>query len=71
MPRITNAFSEKNDTLILFQFISLAYLNGEKLFNFIQLYLKHAVAWKEALERAELPPIEEEFSQERMFGLTP
>ena len=58
IPYGTLAFSEMNDTLILFQFLPVATLNGEKLWNFLQPFLEHGKIWKEALERGDVPSIE-------------
>ncbi len=71
-PRGTLAFSEKNNSLILFQFLKLAFLNGEKLHDFLQLFHQHALAWKEALEQKTIPEITEETpkpANDTMFGL--
>ena len=72
-PRGILAFSEKNDTLVLFQFLSIAILDGTKLFQFLQLFLEHAKVWTDALTHQDIPPIEEDASAEGssgMFGLT-
>ncbi len=70
-PRGILAYSEKNDTLVLFQFLPLAFLDGKKLFSFLQLYLEHARAWKEALDHGDIPQIQEdaETGGSGMFGL--
>lgn len=72
-PRGMLAFSEKNGTLVLFQFLSLASLNGEKLFHFLRSFCDHAKIWKEALTRGDVPMIEEDIEAGRsgMFGLNP
>ncbi|NGX61842.1 MAG: hypothetical protein K940chlam9_01331 [Chlamydiae bacterium] len=72
-PRGTLAYSEKNDELILFQFLPLAFLTGEKFSEFLQLFLAHAIAWKKAIANGTIPQIEEESSQKSsgMFGLKP
>ncbi|MFZ0565477.1 MAG: CesT family type III secretion system chaperone [Chlamydiales bacterium] len=59
-PRGTLAYSTKNDTLVLFQFLPLAYIDGKKLFNFLQLFIEHARAWIEAIKQGDIPPIEED-----------
>jgi hypothetical protein len=63
------AFSEKNDTLVLFQFLNLATLNGEKLHNFIQLFRQHAKVWKQAISRGDIPTLQEETVGKRESGL--
>lgn len=72
-PRGILAFSEKNNTLVLFQFLSLASLTGEKLHVFVQIFREHALIWKEALGRGDVPRIEEDVqaSGGSMFGLKP
>ncbi len=70
-PRGILAYSEMNGTLILFQFLSLAALDGPKLNGFVQLFREHAKAWKEALDKGELPPLEEDVVPpgDPMFGM--
>ncbi|MCH9626382.1 MAG: hypothetical protein S4CHLAM2_00020 [Chlamydiales bacterium] len=70
-PRGILAYSEMNGTLILFQFLSLAALDGSKLNGFVQLFREHAKAWKEALGQGELPSLEEDVQPpgDPMFGL--
>ena len=51
------AFSEKNDTLVLFQFLELAWLTGERLHDFLQLFREHAFIWKKALAAGDVPDI--------------
>lgn len=73
-PRGVLAFSEKNDTLVLFQFLKLAGLNGEKLHDFLQLFREHAKIWKKALSTGDIPTIQEESGGRResgLFGLRP
>lgn len=66
------AFSEKNDTLILFQYLELATLTGEKLYHFLQRFREHALVWKEALSTGDVPRIaEEEIRSSGTFGLRP
>lgn len=72
LPRGILAFSEKNNSLVLFQFLKLAFFNGEKLHDFLQLFHQHALAWKEALEQKTIPEIAEEqplSANDPMFGL--
>ena len=70
-PRGVLAYSEKNDTLVLFQFLSIASLNGKKLNNFVLLFREHTKGWKEAIDHGDIPTIEEDVSPpgETMFGL--
>lgn len=70
IPRGILAFSEKNDTLILYQYLSIDKLNGDKLYHFLQLFLEHARIWKEALSRGDIPAVQEDVAQKSgMFGL--
>lgn len=73
IPRGTLAFSEKNDTLILFQFLPLAKLNGVKLNTFLETFRTSALIWKEALAKGDIPTIEEDVRAPTgsMFGLRP
>jgi hypothetical protein len=69
-PRGILAFSEKNDTLVLFQFLTLAKLSGERLHHFLQLFREHAKIWKQALTAGEIPIMEEDArTGNTMFGL--
>lgn len=72
-PRGILAFSEKNDTLVLFQFLKIDLLTGEKLYKFLQQFLEHARVWKMALARGDIPQIEEapQAGGSGMFGLKP
>lgn len=71
-PRGVLAYSEKNDTLILFQFLPITGLTGAKLDAFLQIFLKHAVAWKSAIERGDIPLVEGDTVKpdDPMFGMT-
>lgn len=72
-PRGILAFSEKNDTVVLFQFLDLAWLTGETLYQFLQLFREHALLWKQALATGDMPhiPAESMARQSSMFGLQP
>lgn len=67
------AFSEKNDTLVLFQYLPLRSLTGEKLNSFIMGFREHAKVWKEALTLGTIPLLEKESASggDKMFGLKP
>lgn len=71
-PRGILAFSEKNNALVLFQFLKIAFLNGEKLHDFLTLFCEHAKIWKESITRGEIPQMENDTytSGDSMFGLT-
>lgn len=67
------AYSEKNDALILFQFLLLPALNGVKIHHFLQGFTNHARVWNEAIQRGEIPFFEDDQSASnpyRPFGLT-
>jgi hypothetical protein len=69
--RGTLAYSEKNNSLVLFYFLPLAFLNGERLFTFLQRFISYGKIWKNALGRGDIPLFEEEIvpTKDRMFGL--
>lgn len=73
MPRGILAFSEKNDSLVLYQFLNLNPLSGEKLYHFLQLFREHAKIWKTALAVGDIPTIQDEGNTREigMFGLRP
>ena len=58
-PRGHLAYSERNDELVLYQFLDLATLDVEKLHNFLKLFVNHARLWREALKRGDVPKIAE------------
>ncbi len=67
------AYSEKNHSLVLFQYLFLAGLNGMKLNQFLEIFLQHAHAWVEAIFRGEIPQYQKEEvvdSKEHFFGLS-
>jgi len=57
--RGTLAFSPKNETLVLFERLELASTNGVKLYNFLLIFMEHLRQWKEALQKDEIPAIDE------------
>ena len=57
-PRGLLAYSERKDTLILYQYLNLATLDGEKLHSFLTRFVNHARLWKEAISRGDVPQIE-------------
>jgi len=59
-PKGTLAFSEKNDSLVLFQFYILAKLSGERLYPLLLAFAEEVRKWKEALKRGEVPALEDE-----------
>jgi len=73
IPRGIFAFSEKNDALVLFQFLKIDKLNGEKLHAFLQRFREQAKPWKKALATGDIPIQEETAANEGsgMFGLKP
>jgi hypothetical protein len=72
IPKGVLAFSQKKDSLVLFQFLPLANLNGEKLYRILQHFIDHGNLWVTALKQGDLPLIEEETSTHKEaapFGL--
>ena len=67
------AFSEKNDTMVLFQFLELQWLTGETLYDFLQLFREHASVWKKALATGDVPNVIVEGTSRGsgMYGLHP
>lgn len=70
IPRGYLAFSEKSDALVLFQYLDLASTDPEKLYDFLKLFVDHARLWREALNKGDLPKLEEGHSgSSGMLGL--
>ena len=69
------AYSRKTDHLILFEKTSVKDLNGEKIAASIPLFSQKASIWKDALERGEIPSLDQAVAGLRstggMFGLKP
>jgi hypothetical protein len=67
------AFSEKNDTMVLYQFFTLEKMNGEKLHAYLQEFREQAKLWKKALSTGDIPTIEEQVPSKGsgMFGMKP
>ncbi|MFN0064729.1 MAG: CesT family type III secretion system chaperone [Chlamydiales bacterium] len=63
------AYSEKNNTLVLFQYLPLASIDGTKLHSFLQLFVEHARLWKESLKEGRVPPIEGEETIKTRSGM--
>ncbi|MCB1181012.1 MAG: CesT family type III secretion system chaperone [Chlamydiia bacterium] len=63
------AYSEKNDSLVLFAYLPIATTTADILFDFLAEFLEHAHIWEEALRRGEIPKIEEETKSSGFFGL--
>lgn len=51
----TFAYSKQSDHLLLFGLISFREINGEKVASFIYPFMEKAAAWKQALERGDVP----------------
>jgi hypothetical protein len=51
------AFSEKNDTLVLFQFLKIAWLTGNKLYACLETFKEQALLWKKAIAAGDIPTI--------------
>lgn len=61
------AYSEKNDTLILFEFLPLAFLTAQQLEQFLQIFIEHAKIWVEAIRIGEIPFFERTLSRNPGF----
>jgi len=62
------AYSSKNDTLILFQYLYFKNINGQELFNYLQEFATLITLWREGLNRGQVPQIEESAAS-GIFGL--
>ncbi len=51
----TFAFSESNLQLSLFHFLPMRHLNGQRVADFLNVFMKRALAWKEQIGRNEVP----------------
>ena len=49
------AFSEGNQQLVLFQFLPMKNLTGERVADFLDIFMKRALAWKDPITRNEVP----------------
>ncbi len=74
-PRGTLAFSEKNNTLVLFHYIPIATAEAKSISDFIELFTTHAKVWVDAIKDATIPQIEEDPGPSSqgsgMFGMKP
>lgn len=75
LPRIAQgylAYSDRKDSLILFQHLMLSSLTPEKLHNYLSRFVNHARLWKESLAVNDLPRIEEapQSGSSGMLGLS-
>jgi hypothetical protein len=53
------AFTRKNDSLVLFQYLPLTQLTGDILYTHLLEFLEHASIWIESLQRGDLPIFQE------------
>lgn len=53
------AFTRKNDSLVLFQYLSLAKVTGEILYAHLQDFLENASIWIDSLQKGNLPAFQE------------
>ncbi len=71
-PRGILAYSSKKHALALFQYLQMDHLTGEKLFQYLTIFHDHALVWSVAIERAEIPEIQQETAKSSGFyGLRP
>jgi hypothetical protein len=59
-PRGTLSYSERTDSLILFQFLTLSITTAESLKNALSIFQEHAYVWIQAIKDGGLPSLEEE-----------
>ena|ERR1700722_9178070 len=52
------AYSEKNDQLVLFSYLSLGTTTRDFLFEFLKNFVGHAFVWQEAIKRGEVPDVQ-------------
>lgn len=70
----TLAYSKKSDHLVLFEKMNIKDLNGEKVAVEITPFSEKALIWKEALQRGDIPSLNQSYmskSSGGMFGLRP
>jgi len=68
------AFSQKSDSMILFEKISIRDLTGEKIAGEITPFAEKATLWSEAIKNGTIPPVNPVYtstSRSGMFGLRP
>lgn len=68
------AYSRKADHLVLFEKMPIQELTGDKVADFLKLFLEKAKVWKEALSRNEVPVVVTAHTSRPMggiFGLRP
>lgn len=65
------AYSQKTDHVVLFQYLNLRDLTGEKIADALAPFMEKALKWKEALSHGEVPSISTGTSSAGMFGLRP
>lgn len=69
----TFAISQKNNTLIFFDYLWAKELTGEKLFTFLTSFKEKATIWKEAISRGDVPQLSQMSPKgtrpKGMFGL--
>ena len=53
----TFAFSEKNNTLIFFEYLWAKELSGDKLFTFLTSFKEKALLWKDAIAKGNIPEL--------------
>lgn len=70
----TLAYSKKSDHLIIFEKMAAADMTGEKIAAEIMPFSEKALVWKEALQKGDVPIINQGYSSQKsagMFGLKP
>ncbi len=67
----TVAFSQKTEHIILFKYLNVKDLTGEKIADAIGPFTEKALKWKTALEHGEVPLASNLQTSSGMFGLRP
>lgn len=73
-PRLgTLAYSERNNKLTLFEYVSAANIQSAKLLQFLQSFIEKAATWKNAVEKGLPLPVTppKNNKDSSMFGLQP
>jgi hypothetical protein len=51
----TFAFSENNEQLVLFQYYPMKNITGDRIADFLTIFMKRALAWKEQIDGNQIP----------------
>jgi|688.fasta_scaffold08073_7 hypothetical protein len=65
------AYSQKTEHVVLFEYLPLKDLTGEKIADALGPFMEKGILWKEALSKGEIPALSGSHSSGGMFGLRP